>query len=184
MKIKKRHIFLNFLILIVLSVSAVLSLRDNNIRMLELRDKVFEADKNDSGLIQALDELRKHVTSNMNSDLPKLGDSKAIQLKYSYERAVSKEQDRYQKDVNDIGQDAKKYCLSSINELSRVECEQNYITKNPAPELKKVYPEQYSIEFISPRWSFDLAGWLIVATLMSGFSLLFVILKQKLSEKV
>lgn len=177
MKSKKRTILFQLIILLALVSLSVFALRENNLRMLELRDRVFKADEANSGLVEALEDLRNHVTSNMNSSLPKLGDEKAIQLKYSYERAIAKEQERYQKDLAQLSQDAKNACKNSADELSRVNCEQNYIKNNPVNELNKIYPEQYSIEFISPRWSFDLAGWLIIASFLTITSIIYSIIK-------
>jgi len=177
MKSKKRSVLISLIILLAMSALSTLALRENNIKMLELRERVFKADETNVGLEEALGALRNHVSSNMNSSLPKLGDEKAIQLKYSYERAIAKEQERYQKDLTKISQDAKLACINSVDELSRVSCEQSYIKDNPVDELTKIYPEQYSIEFISPKWSFDLAGWLLTMSIV-----LFVVTILKVAK--
>lgn len=177
MKAKKRNILVQLIILLTLIGLSIFALRENNLKMLELRDRVFRADETNYGLVEALESLRNHVTSNMNSSLPKLGDEKAIQLKYSYERAIAKEQEKYQNNLTKLSQDAKNACKNSVDELSRVSCEQSYIKNNPVDELNKIYPEQYSIEFVSPKWSFDLAGWLIISTFLVAISMIYSIIR-------
>ena len=156
-------------VLIFLSAGA---LRENNLKMLDLREKVFTADKSGENLEKALTELRNYVTTHMNADLPKLGDQKAIQLKYSYERAVNAEQKRFQDETAALSSNAKKNCTSIKIELNKVECEQKYIKDNPIKPFKEIYPETYSIEFVSPEWSFDLAGSLILLTISTAIFLL------------
>lgn len=154
-----------FAVLVLISLGA---LRQNNLKMLELREAVFIADKSGQGIEESLFNLRDHVSRHMNSDLPKLGDAKAIQLKNSYDRDVAKEQNRFDAESKSVAQRAKNSCQSSKNELTRVDCEQAYIKAHPVSPLEIIYPEKYSIEFVSPRWSFDFAGWSIIITAVVG----------------
>lgn len=81
----------HFLALCVLfSVICVLALRDNYQTMTELRDQVYVADKNDGNVEGALQDLRSHVTSHMNTNLSSGHNSvyPPIQLKYTYQRLV------------------------------------------------------------------------------------------------
>lgn len=184
--IKKSDIFtlsLHFLSIVLLIFISIGALRQNNLKMLELRDRVFEADKTGVGIEQALKDLRNHVSSHMNSDLPKLGEQKAIQLKYSYERAVDKENKRYLDETNLLSQRAKDNCTSAKIGIERVTCEQNYIKNNPVKPKEEILPETFSTEFISPRWSFDLAGYLIIASVFNLLLFIARLISLKLTTK-
>lgn len=175
MKNKKKYIkkidiatfLLHGFIVLALTLLSLGALRQNNLTMLDLREKVFESDKSGVNVETSLANLRAFVSSHMNTELPKLGSGKAIQLKYSYERAVNQEQLRFSEETAKTSQLAKQSCSGTYNELLRVECEQNFIKNNPVSPLKNISPETFSIEFVSPRWSFDLAGWLILTTLVA-----------------
>lgn len=180
MKIKNKYIkkldlitlalhFLSIILLVFISIGA---LRQNNLKMLDLREKVFESDKSGIGVEDALTNLRNFVSSHMNTTLPKLGDQKAIQLKYSYERAVELENKRFLDESNALSQKAKESCLNTKAGIERVNCEQNYIKNNPVKPKKEILPELFSFEFVSPRFSYDLAGFLIILSALSV--LLFV----------
>lgn len=180
MKYKKKYIkkidvytlIVHFLAIVILVFLSVGALRQNNLEMLRLREEVFRADELGNGVESALFKLRGHVSSHMNTDLPKLESEKAIQLKYSYERAANLEQKRYQDESAKISQQARNNCAGISAQLSKVECEEKYIKENAVAPLVEIRPELYSIEFVSPRWSFDLAGWLIIAA--GIVSILFV----------
>lgn len=171
-KIDLATLLLHLIATLILALLSAGALRQNNLKMLELRDKVFQADKSGVGIEDSLKSLRTFLSSHMNTELPKNSSGKAIQLKYSYERAVNQEQLRIKEETARISELAKQSCASSTRELARVDCEQKYIVKNPISSPKNILPEMFSIEFISPSWSFDLAGWLIITTI--GSLLLFV----------
>lgn len=171
----KSKVFIS-LCLIIWALSGVFTLfalRENNKEMLRLRDEVFLADKNDSNLDEALRRLQLYVTTHMNTSLPKVGDGKAIQLKYSYDRRVAEEQSRFQQETARVSQAAKLACGASVNELARVECEQKYIKSNPVQPAIEILPEQYSVEFVSPIFSFDRAGWSILVFAASSLIIIF-----------
>jgi hypothetical protein len=168
--INKNFCYFIFIILwLCVGVFAGLALRNNNIKMMDLREKVFLSDKNNSGIEVSLQNLQLYVTRHMNTSLPKSGDGKAIQLKYSYDRRVAEEQNRFQQEISDLGNRAKASCQGAKTEMLKVECQQKYLLQNPVNPIAEILPEQYSVEFISPVFSFDKAGWLIIAfTLMSA----------------
>ena len=68
-------------IAVMFGVVGVFGLRNNNLQMVQLRDKVFLADKNNANLPEAMKELKAFVFTHMNS-------STKIELKYTYERAA------------------------------------------------------------------------------------------------
>ena len=66
---------------VMFGVIGVFGLRNNNLQMVQLRDKVFVADKNNANLPEAMKDLQVFVFTHMNS-------STKIELKYTYERAA------------------------------------------------------------------------------------------------
>ena len=80
------YVFLALFVLgVLISISA---LRHNNQTMINLRDEVYAADKNNGDVNTALKNLRQYVYSHMNTDLSSGGNSikPPIQLKYTYQR--------------------------------------------------------------------------------------------------
>jgi hypothetical protein len=160
-------------ILLLLSiVISIYSLRQNNLTMVRLRDAVYKADEQEGDVETALKKLREHVYSHMNTDLTS-GDfaiSPPIQLKYRYERLLTAERERLE-DINaKIYADAQAICEQKFGQgllkTGRVPCVQAYVAEHSVKE--KPIPEQlYKFDFISPKWSPDLAGWsLVLSTLL------------------
>lgn len=160
---------------LVISVGA---LRQNNINMLKLREAVYTADKENEDVEAALRNLREYVHSHMNTDLSanSNGIYPPIQLKYRYERLVAAEKKRVSKANEAIYTKAQAYCEArfpaGMSGSGRIPCIQNYVSERG--EKEKAIPDVlYKFDFVSPRWSPDLAGWSLVAT--GVFLLLFVI---------
>lgn len=172
-------LLVHFIAILVLGFMATGALRQNNLNMLKLRDDVFTADKSGINVEESLRSLRNYVSGHMNTELPKLGSEKAIQLKYSYDRKVSEELKRFQDESAAISAKAKSTCASLKTELLKVDCEQAYIKSHPVNPVAEVHPEEYSIEFVSPVWSFDLAGWLIISATAAGLIFIARIVAMK-----
>ncbi len=154
-------------------VSAVFALRNNNLTMLQLRDKVFTADEQGGDVNQSLSELQKYVATHMNTTLPKLGEERAIQLKYTYERLVAAENERVSAERQKIASDATAYCETSMPSgwlTNRAQCVADYVAARPVAG-RPIAKELYSFDFVSPRWSPDLAGWLLVTAATSALIL-------------
>lgn len=169
------------LVLFIVSASiSIYALRQNNLNMVRLREAVYEADKSGGDVNGALNNLRRYVHGHMNTNLASGGNAikPPIQLKYTYERLQTAEQQRV-KGVNDkIYTEAQNYCQTQnpqgFSGGVRVPCVQEYVTRhgvksNPIP------PPLYQFDFVSPTWSPDLAGWSVVVsvilfvTLSGGF---------------
>lgn len=150
---------------VVWAVIAVFALRANNQHMLELRDKVFETDK--AGSLQeveaSLKNLQAYVTTHMNTDLTTsvTGVYPPIQLQYTYQRYATNQGTTN----NDLYTQAQQFCQSqnssSFSGRDRVPCIEQYVLDHGA-KPKHVDPSLYEFNFVSPRWSPDLAGWSIV----------------------
>lgn len=170
-------IVLGGLFIVFMLISAV-SLRQNNLTMLDLREKVFTADREGGDVNAALIDLQAHVTSHMNTALPKLGDQKAIQLKHTYDRQAAAEEKRVSAARVRINNEATAYCESIYGSSAlpaRAACVRSYIAERPISE-RPVPPELYSLDFASPRWSPDTAGITLVITFLLGLALLIRLL--------
>lgn len=142
----------------------VLALRGNNLQMAKLRDAVYAADKNGSGVATALQKLQVYVSAHMNTNLSAGPNSPypPIQLQYTYDRAVQAAGDAASAANSHIYNDAQHYCEQTIpNGFSgsyRINCVQTYIDQHGV-KLPTIPDSMYKFDFLSPSWSPDLAGW-------------------------
>jgi len=174
--VKTSYLFTALLLCVLVHVAA---LRANNLRMVELRDAVYIADEQGEGVEQALQDLRAHVNNHMNTNLDAgKGIYPPIQLKYTYERLVKAEQDRVSADNAQIYTDAQAHCervnSTSVLGRDRVGCIQEYVKSHGAIDARTIPDALYKFDFVSPRWSPDLAGWSLVA---AGLLLLLTVLR-------
>lgn len=166
--IKAWHFFALFLLSLMISVFA---LRSNNLNMVHLRDQVYEADKNNGNVEQALQNLRNYVQRHMNTELSSGATAvyPPIQLKYTYERLQQAENERIQVANNALYTQAQKVCESlypgSFSGGPRVPCIEQYIAQHGV-KVNVVPDSLYKFSFITPSWSPDFAGWSLVITVI------------------
>ena len=173
-KIKAWH----FLVLTIISlVVSILALRANNLEMVNLRQALYTADKNNQNVSLALDNLQKYVTSHMNTSLTN-GNSSVyppLQLKYTYQRLLDEQGQALNGNNSQIYTDAENYCQAKIpNGFSgryRVPCIEQYISSHKLA-VPVIPASLYEFDFVSPTWSPDLAGWSLVVSAL--FGLLFI----------
>lgn len=168
------YFFAAFLVFLAIGVYAV---RQNNLRSIELRNEVLEADKADGDVEGALQKLREHMYSHMNAGLSTSTLKQPIQLKYRYERLLEAEHKKTTGDNQSIYDEAQAYCESQFPagtlRDARVPCVQQYISDHGGQDSSNIPEDLYKFDFVSPRWSPDLAGW---SLLFSGvFLALFLI---------
>lgn len=164
-------------ILIIVAVGAVTSiygLRSNNLTMVELRNDVFIADKEDGDIEGALVDLRAHVISHMNTDLNRdsafaIEGEKPIQLVNKYYRdAVTGYQEALVGNPAYIATltAAQTVCESpQVPASERLSCIGGQISATASPTFPSLEPpskDLYVFDFESPRWSPDIAGFGIV----------------------
>lgn len=166
------------IILILLFVGsaslAAYNLRQNNLKMLDLREAVFLADKDDGDTAAALSELQLFVVSHMNTTLPKLGSQKAIQLKYTYERRLAVEEARTSAARTALSNEATEYCQKTFASASfavRSQCVQDYFAARPVATTE-IPKELYAYDFVTPLWVPDRAGLSLLAALFFGLVLI------------
>ncbi len=161
------------------SLICVLALRHNNQTMIELRNGVYAADKDNKDVNSALNNLRKYVYGHMNTDLSSGSNNikPPIQLKYTYQRLYDAQANQVEQANQKIYTDAQNYC-QSINQAffgtTRVPCVQNYVINHGVKAADINIPAGlYQFDFISPSWSPDPAGWSLVVSII--FLTMFVI---------
>jgi hypothetical protein len=166
-----------FLVLALVStVVCVFALRANNQHMIKLRDTVYAADKNGTDVQAPLKALQAYVTSHMNTNLS-AGNSvyPPIQLKYTYDRLVQAQKEG--QDQTDLYSQAQAYCeaqdSTDFSGHNRVPCIEQYVQSHTTQPPKAIPDALYKFAFVTPGWSPDLAGWSMIAAVLSG--LLFVI---------
>jgi hypothetical protein len=157
---------------------AVYGLRQNNLRMVELRQAVIAADESGGNVEKALTNLRNYVYNHMNTELSggQVAIHPPIQLKSRYERLMAQQQEKVEQTNEEVKAAAETICAErhpagGFNS-PRVECVQKYVQDNAA-EAGDVPEELYKFDFASPRWTPDLAG--ISLVLGAFFSALFVV---------
>lgn len=184
---------LYFLVLAIISgLICIFALRANNEHMIQLRNVVYQADKNNGNVEQALQNLRSYVYGHMNTDLA-AGPGAVhppIQLKYTYDRLVAAENKRINAVNTNIYTEAQHYCEALIptgfSGRYRVSCIDSYVTAHGA-KAQPVPKNLYEFDFVAAKWSPDLAGWSLVATLLFilialGFWLADGFIRQQLKQ--
>jgi hypothetical protein len=147
-------------------------LRLNNIGMVERRDGVLSADKQDNEqvIIQRLYDLQRYVSAHMNTDL-----GRGVYLDASYSRDLQEWQSSQYGDANPNGniyKKAQEVCAPRFNSYSTayLQCTTSELAKypaaqDPATDTSKPRQEAYIHSFASPLWSPDFAGWSVFVTI-------------------
>lgn len=162
---------------VIFGIICVFALRSNYEHMTKLRQALYTADKNDGNVTAALVNLQSYVTSHMNTELSSGPNAvyPPIQLKYSYERAVSSAGGQLNSVNSALYTEAEDYCQSAIpNGFSgryRIPCIEQYIQSH-GQQQNNIDQSLYEFDFVSPLWSPDLAGWTLIITILSLFLLL------------
>jgi hypothetical protein len=191
-RIRAIHHVYYLILAIFFAVLCVYALRQNNLTAIKLRDDVVVADKAGKNVEEKLRVLREFIYSHMNGDLSTgSGLQQPVQLKYRYERLVAKEKKKTDQSNGSIYTRAQKYCekkfpLGQVGASGggRIGCIKDYVAKSskkpsPIPE------DLYKFDFISPRWSPDLAGWsLVFAFVFFGLWIFSVVSKRRLHHRV
>lgn len=163
---------------IIFGTICLISLRHNNEQMIRLRDAVYAADKNNGDVAGALTNLQRYIFSHMNTSLASGPNAvhPPIQLKYTYERAEEAQQKQLQQTNSSLYNDAQHYCEQQdpvdFSGRNRVPCIESYVLAHGA-KLPPIPDALYKFDFVSAKWSPDLAGWSLVATVLAG--LLFLL---------
>jgi hypothetical protein len=160
--IKAWYLLLAF---VISAGASAISLRHNYITMTQLRQDVYTADQNNSGVERSLQKLRSYVGTHMNTTLSSEdGVYPPIQLKYTYARLQQAEEDRVNTANSQIYTDAQHTCEAqfpgSFSGGPRVPCIEQYV-KDHGTTAKTIPDAMYKFDFVSPTWSPDAAGLLL-----------------------
>ncbi|HVX48120.1 MAG TPA: hypothetical protein VHA05_02070 [Candidatus Saccharimonadales bacterium] len=165
------------LLAVIATIICVFALRANNEHMVKLRGAVYSADKNNGDVTGALKDLQAYVTTHMNTDLSNGPTSvyPPIQLKYTYQRLVDAQQAAQSN--SQLYTAAQHYCEQQdpvdFSGHNRVPCIEQYVESHGGSKPQAIPDALYKFDFVSPRWSPDLAGWSLLAAIILW--LLFVI---------
>ena len=158
-----------FLVVAIIStLICVFALRANNEHMVKLRNTVYTADQNNSDAQGALQKLQAYVTAHMNTELSTGPNAvyPPIQLKYTYNRLIQAQSDAAVASNTDLYTNAQHYCEqqdpTDFSGHNRVPCIEQYVQAHDS-QLPTIPDALYKFDFISPRWSPDLAGWSLLA---------------------
>lgn len=168
--------------------AASYELRQNNIHMIKLRQNLLVADTSGVNVEPALNDLRIYVFGHMNTNVNTNGSSEApIQLVNTYYRAILQveAQDAVRNGTQALYNSAITSCSAQGSDLYKnVTCVENYLTTHGNGLKNQNLPSKglYQFNFISPKWSSDLAGWLIVLSILSGSLLVFRIITSIFSK--
>lgn len=174
-RVKTWQLLVVFILLLVLSATF---LRINNIGMIERRDAVIVADKEgDMYVIQnRIYDLQAYSSSKMNAS------TGPIYLTEQYKRDAEKWVEERRHDS--VGQEtiyakADKICKERFFGYSQayVQCVANEIEAMPntlgqKDEVELPNPALYKVEFASPDWSPDFAGFSVLTTALLGLYIL------------
>jgi hypothetical protein len=190
MSLSNGLLLIQFSLAVASSGAALLMLRRNNQKMLELRDSVLRADAEGTDTSEPLKNLQEFVTSHINTRLPRLGNNPPITLKNTYEKLKTVESQRVSDARVAQAAEATSYCEQNVvgGRLSvRAQCVADYTAARPIVE-REILPDLYRYNFASPSWSFDPAGWSIL--LAAGIWLwlllavaLRIFIKQRVIDK-
>lgn len=148
---------------IIFGILAIHGLRSNYSTMVKLRDAVYTADQQNGDVEAALVKLRSHVHGHMNTNLSSGSNSikPPIQLKARYDRLAASENERIKSTNAEVSAQGERVCAERFPaggfNSQRVTCIQEHFAAN-AVKQGSVPDQLYKFDFISPRWSPDLAG--------------------------
>jgi hypothetical protein len=155
----------------IFGLISIYALRQNNVTMIKLRNQVYQADQDNKDVEGSLRTLREYVYAHMNTDLTSGGNSiyPPIQLKYSYDRALAAAgggSDQNSKIYTDAQTECERQFPHGLYGSNRIPCIQSYISSHGIKEAALPTASLYEFDFVSPRWSPDLAGWSLVASVL------------------
>jgi hypothetical protein len=116
------------------------------------------------------------------SPLPQLGDNAPVQLSRSYERAKAAETARVTAEREKVTQDGIAFCegqFAASRLTVRSQCIADYGAANPVQPERTIVVDLYRYDFVSPIWTPDRAGWLVLVSIV-----LVTILVLRLASKL
>lgn len=180
--IRSKHFKLWQLLLLTIffALCSVFFLRQNNLKMVELRNDVVVADKTGVGLDQALEDLNSYIFKHMNTQVVR-----PIELVNTYNRRVQAViQAAQNSNGRDIYAEGTAACERRGIPLSSIaQCIAQYANDNSSGLTSDqiVLPDKnrFIYSYASPLWTPDLAGLFVLLTVAS-----FIWFSARLTEVV
>jgi hypothetical protein len=171
-----------FAVFLFFGVIWIGAMRSNNVHMAKLRDAVYAADERGSGVEEALQNLRSYVNTHMNTSL-RTGNG----VYPPVQRLVQASGQQATSANSQIYSDAQRTCEQQIptgfSGRVRLDCITNYVEQHGVTQTSSIPDSLYKFDFASPWWSPDLAGFSLVATILSFFLFLYVLVVHLLRRK-
>lgn len=169
--IRKRHIktWQLFVVFCALSLTSLFLLRQNNLKMIELRNEVIRADEQAGDVSGALKRLNEHVFKHVNTELVR-----PVELVHSYNRQAQAAIEAANRGSGrDVYAEATRACERQGVPIANIaNCAAEYALRNNATvdPTKIILPEKdlFKHTFASPRWAPDAAGISIFITGVIG----------------
>jgi hypothetical protein len=170
------HSFVRMAIFVVLTVVfaalSVIALIGNSSEAKRRYEALIAADQAGGDVETALNDLRGYIYAHMNTTIgSETGIRPPIQLKGTYDRLVTAEKERVRQINESLQVTAQAECERQnpidFSGRNRVPCVEEYIDKFGAKE-QPIIESLYMFDFASPRWSPDLAGFSVLATIICG----------------
>lgn len=151
------------------------SLVNNSKEAKKRYDELIAIDQSGGDVETALTRLREFIYAHMNTTIGSpTGVYPPIQLKGTYDRLVAAEQAKLQASSATIYSDAQAECERRFPGAffggPRIPCITEYVSSHGVI-LKDIPDGLYKFDFVSPRWSPDVAGWSLLALCIALMSL-------------
>lgn len=152
-------------LLVFFAASSVHFLRQNNLKMVELRLAVVSADENGGDVSGALEKLNEHVFHHMNTKIVR-----PIELVSTYNKAAQAVIEASTRTSGrDLYAEGTAQCERRGVPLSSIaQCISDYaLANNPnaaQQEIKLPQKSQFTYTFFSPKWTPDAAGFSLLLT--------------------
>ncbi len=161
------------LLFVALLALSVFFLRQNNVHMIRLRNLALQADEQNKDVPQAMTNLRNYIAAHMNTGMGEQG----IYLEHSYQRSYAAAIQQAEQEINagaTIYRQADSDCQNSYDKATLfteyVQCVTDKVSASNVPVGPVTPPpsDLYRFNFVSPAWSSDVAGFVLLATVLAG----------------
>lgn len=128
---------------------------------------LIAADQAGGDVDVTLKDLRSFIYAHMNTEIGgENGIYPPIQLKGTYERLKQAEESRVKTTNDSLYTEAQTWCEQNGNQgfsgRNRIDCINAYVDEHGA-HIGTIQDSLYKFDFVSPRWSPDLAGFSLLA---------------------
>ncbi len=161
-------------VLVVLVAASAFFMRQNNLRMIELRNLVMQADEQNKDIPVALNNLQSYIATHMNTGM---GD-RGIYLEHSYQRAydVAVQKAAQGGSASAVTyQQADKACQDLFSKTSSfpayIQCVTDKVAASgaaadPVASIQAPSADLYRFNFAAPLWSPDVAGFTLLTAML------------------